>query len=50
MAITVTKSKRSLSANQILKSAEQASTIEKKMAQMRETLKKHPLPSELLRK
>jgi hypothetical protein len=47
MATIATKNKRSNTANQVFKSAKKTSAIEKKMVQMRETLKKYPLPTEL---
>ncbi|WP_170982924.1 hypothetical protein [Dyadobacter frigoris] len=47
---TITNNKKDISDNQNIHPLKRVTTVDKKMNQMRETLKKYPVPLELLEK
>lgn len=47
---TITNNKKYISADQKIQPVKKVTTVEKKLNQMRETLKKYPIPLELLEK
>lgn len=46
---TITNNKKGISDNQKTQPHKRVATVEKKMNQMRETLKKYPIPLELIK-